>query len=245
MIQTTAFQNDIQVRRKDASPDAGRAREASVTELQVNADGSLVELEPGDWFVCFVPGIEKQWWHRFVNKRHTHVFAMRPAGNCEWTLFEPWWTRLLMATITGEQAIKFLRWGALGDVLLVREAIPGSAGQIRGWMNCAALAAYLLGRPYWVWTPHALYRRLVREPGVCHVDVSELLNRDLSTLGTKGSRAVAACEECRPDHPVRRPGFAKPFCMNCGRDLVELPVPEGEEPPDRRPEGPDPDRHQV
>lgn len=228
MTHTSAFQNRVAIRLKDDSPDAGRAGQESVVKLQVNADGSLVELEPSDWFVCFVPGIEKQWWHRFVNKRHTHVFAMHPAENGKWTLFEPWWTRLLTATITDEQAKKFLRWGALGDVLLVREAIPGSAGQIRGWMNCAVLATYLLGRPYWVWTPHGLYRRLVREPGVCHVDVSELLSRDLSALGTEGSRAVVACEECRPDHPARRPGVAKPFCMNCGRDLVELPVPKGE-----------------
>ena len=148
---------------------------------------------------------------------------MRPAGNCKWTLFEPWWTRLLTATITNEQARKFLRWGAAGDVLLVRELIPGSGGQARGWMNCAALAAYLLGRPYWVWTPHALYRRLLREPNVCRVDVSELLNRDLSKLGSAGSRTVAACEECRPNHPKRRKGSAKPFCMKCGRDLVDLP----------------------
>ena len=90
-------------------------------------------------------------------------------------------------------------------------------------MNCAALAAYLLGRPYWVWTPHALYRRLLREPNVCRVDVSELLNRDLSKLGSAGSRTVAACEECRPNHPKRRKGSAKPFCMKCGRDLVDLP----------------------
>ncbi|WP_159588896.1 hypothetical protein [Chelativorans xinjiangense] len=125
-----------------------RVGQPKVAKLQLNPDGSLVELEPGDWFVCFVSGIYKQWWHPFVHRRHKHVFAMRPAENCKWTLFEPWWTRLLTATITSEQAKKFLRWGALGDVLLVREAIPGNAGQFRGWMNCAALAAYLLGRPY-------------------------------------------------------------------------------------------------
>lgn len=205
-------------------PHTKKVGQHAVTKLQLNPDGSLVQLDAGDWFVCFVPGIDKQWWHPFVNKRHKHVFAMRPAGNCEWTLFEPWWTRLLTATITNEQAMKFLRWGALGDVLLVREAIPGSGSQVRGWMNCAALASYLLGRPYWVWTPHALYRRLVREPNVCHVDVSELLNRDLSTLGVEGTRSIAACEECRPDNPKPRDGAPKPFCMNCGRDLVELPA---------------------
>jgi len=192
-------------------------------QLSLNPDGSLVELEPGDWFVCFVPGIEKQWWHRFVHKKHTHVFALRPNGNREWTVFEPWWTRLLTATITGEQAAKFLRWGASGDVLLVREAIPGGSGQFRGWMNCAVLASYLLGRPYWVWTPHGLYRRLVREPNVCHIDVSELLRRDLSRLATGGSRTVVACDKCRTAPQKRQRGAPKPFCMDCGRDLMELP----------------------
>ena len=199
-------------------------RAHAIAKLQLNPDGSLVQLDAGDWFVCFVPGIDRQWWHPFVHKVHKHVFAMRPAGEGNWTLFEPWWTRLLTATITSEQAKKFLRWGALGDVLLVREAIPGYGGQVRGWMNCAALAAYLLGRPYWVWTPHALYRRLMREPSVCRVDVSALLSQDLSKLGANDSRAVVACEECRPDDPKPRPGAPKPFCMNCGRDLVELPT---------------------
>jgi hypothetical protein len=210
--------------RREGRAAASSARPPPVAELRLNRDGSLVELEPGDWFVCFVLGIDKQWWHPFVHKRHKHVFAMRPAGACKWTLFKPWWTRLLTATITGEQAKKFLRWGALGDVLLVQEAIPGSGGQVRGWMKCAGRAAYLLGRPYWVWTPHGLYRRLVGEPNVCRVDVSKLLDGDLSTLGAAGSRAGAACEACRPGSLRRRPGAPKPFCMNCGRDLADPPV---------------------
>ncbi len=222
--------------REEGTPSGATPHPAGVREapepapykLEVNPDGSLVQLDPGDWFVCFVPGIDKQWWHPFVHRRHKHVFAMRPAGDGKWTLFEPWWTRLLTATITDEQARKFLRWGALGDVLLVREAVPGRGSQLRGWMNCAALAAYLLGRPYWVWTPHALYKRLLRESNVCHVDVSELLRRDLSQLGAGGSRSVPACEECRPVNPKPRPGAAKPFCMNCGRDLVELPLPRAQ-----------------
>jgi hypothetical protein len=109
-----------------------------------------------------VPGIEKQWWHPFVHKIHKHVFALRPEPGGEWTVFEPWWTRLVTATISSEQARKFLRWGAEGDVLLVRDSIPGDSSQVRGWMNCAALTVHLLGRPYWVWTPHQLYRRLLR-----------------------------------------------------------------------------------
>lgn len=94
---------------------AEKAALPTVAELELNADGSLVQLDAGDWFVCFVPGIDKQWWHPFVHHRHKHVFALRPAENCKWTLFEPWWTRLLTATISNEQAEKFLRWGARSE----------------------------------------------------------------------------------------------------------------------------------
>jgi len=66
--------------------------------------------------------------------------------------------KVLTAMIADELAKKFLRWGAQGSALPVREAIPilRSAGQARSWMNCAALATSLLERPYWVGTPHAL-----------------------------------------------------------------------------------------
>jgi hypothetical protein len=37
----------------------------------------------------------------------------------------------LMATITSEQARKFLIWDARGDVLHVREAVPGRGSQPR------------------------------------------------------------------------------------------------------------------
>ncbi len=207
--------SDVQLGRQ---ADRG-GRDPETVELEIDEDGSPVTLEPASWFVCFVPGLQKQWWHPLVNKRHKHVFAMRPAGPGEWTLFEPWWHRLLTATITAEQARKFLLWGARGDVLLVREAIPGQGSQVRGWMTCAALASYLLGRKYWVWTPHGLYKLLLREPGVCRVDVSVLLESDLGALAAPGSRVVTACPLCSPEAP-RPPGAPKPFCLNCGRDLA-------------------------
>ena len=191
-------------------------------ELELDENGSPVTLEAAAWYVCFVPGLKKQWWHPFVNERHKHVFAMKPAGMGEWTLLEPWWHRLLAATITSEQARKFLLWGARGDVLHVREFIPGQGSQLRGWMTCAALASYLLGRRYWVWTPDGLYRRLLREPNVCRVDVSKLVKLDAANL-TEASETILACDECKPGEETRRPGAPKPFCMNCGRDLVELP----------------------
>lgn len=195
------------------------APDPRTVEVDIDENGAPVSIEAGSWFVCFVPGLQKQWWHPFVNATHKHVFAMRPAGPGEWTLFEPWWHRLLTATITSEQARKFLIWGAHGDVLLVRESIPGSGSQVRGWMTCAALASYLLGRRYWVWTPHGLYKLLLREPNVCRVDVSALLTLKAADL-TRTSRVIVACEECAPEALKRRPGAPKPFCMNCGRDLV-------------------------
>jgi hypothetical protein len=188
-------------------------------KLAVDANGSPITLQAQSWLVCFVPGLKKQWWHPFVHKRHKHVFVMRPAGPGAWTLFEPWWHRILVATITSEQARKFPLWGARGDVLLVRVAIPGRGSQMRGWMNCAALASYLLGRTYWVWAPHGLYKHLLHEPNVCRVDVSTLLELDAANKLAAGSRVVAPCDECRPGMPNRCEGAAKPFCMNCGRDL--------------------------
>lgn len=55
-------------------------RDVQTIELNVGPDGALVTLEAAVRYVCFVPGLDKQWWHRFVNKRNKHVFAMRPAG---------------------------------------------------------------------------------------------------------------------------------------------------------------------
>lgn len=194
--------------------------------LGLNPDGSLVPLKPGSWFVCFVPAIDKQLWHRFVHKVHKHVFALRPERDGNWTVFEPWWTRMLVATIPAEAAAKFLRWGAQGDVLLVREGIPGHSSQLRGMMACAALAAHMLGRTYFVWTPHQLYRRLLRERNVCRVGVSALLQADLKDLAVENSRGIRCCEECHrgadkfePGRHKRSPGVAKPFCMKCARDL--------------------------
>jgi hypothetical protein len=83
---------------------------------------------------------------------------------------------------------------------------------------CAALASYLLGRRYWVWTPHGLYKLLLSEPGVCRVDVSVLVALDAARLA-EASQVIAACDECKPGAPKRRAGAPKPFCMNCGRDL--------------------------
>ena len=43
-------------------------------ELELDENGSPVTLEAAAWYVCFVPGLKKQWWHRCVNERQ----ARRP-----------------------------------------------------------------------------------------------------------------------------------------------------------------------
>jgi hypothetical protein len=82
----------------------------------------------------------------------------------------------MVNVLTLEQAIKFVRWGAAGHVLKVREAVPGRASQMRGWSNCAVLTAFLLGRSYWTWTPDGLYRRLRVDAGAEEVDLSRFLD---------------------------------------------------------------------
>jgi hypothetical protein len=151
------------------------APQLSNADFEIDQHGSPVALEPADWLVLFVPGLRKQWWHPFVHARHKHCFVMRPGVEGGYILVEPWWTRMMISTLTAAQARKFLLWGAQGDVLVVRENIPGAGSQVRGWMTCAALTAYLLGRSYPVWTPHGLYRRLLREPGVRRVNPVFLL----------------------------------------------------------------------
>jgi hypothetical protein len=101
-------------------------------------------------------------------------------------------------------------------VLLVREFIPGRCSQVRGWANCAVLTSYLLGRPYRVWTPHGLYKRLLREPGVCRVkDVSVLLTFEATELA-EGSRVIRACEQCAPGAP-KQPCVPQLFCLHCAQ----------------------------
>ena len=162
----------------------------------VDEYGSLVTVEPADWLICFVPGLQKQWWHRFVNARHKHVFAMRPTDTASWILVEPWWTRLMVTLLPSADAVKFLRWGASGDILRVREAVPGHGNQARGWSNCAVLASFVLGRASRTWTPHGLYLQLSREKGVKHENVEQLLVDQFTKLvGNKASDALKLSPE--------------------------------------------------
>ena len=160
--------------------------------LEVDAYGAPVTFEPARWLVCFVPGLRPQFWHPFVHKTHKHVLMLKPNSDGTWTLFEPWWTRILIRTIRNDQAMRYLRWAALGDALFVEEEVPGRGSQFRGWSNCASLAVFVLGRPYCVWSPHALFTRLRAEHGAKHVDVGALVNRYLTATP---ERAAAVIEE--------------------------------------------------
>jgi hypothetical protein len=163
--------------------------------IEIDKDGSPVGLAPVEWFVCFVPGLRKQWWHRFTDPRHKHVYALRMVSENQWILFEPWWTRIMNTMLTLDEAVKFLRWGDVGSVLRVKEAIPGGGSQTRGWANCAVLVSLLLGRSYWTWTPHGLYEALAREPEVEEIDVSAFLEALLTKIARlQAAKAVGSPE---------------------------------------------------
>ena len=163
--------------------------------IEIDSNGSPVDVPAAEWFVCFVPGLQRQWWHRFTNAKHQHVFAMRMVDDGCWILVEPWWTRMLVSVLTLDQAVKFLRWGAAGDILQVREAVPGCGNQVRGWSNCAVLIAFLLGRSYRTWTPHGLYRRLAAERGARPVDLAQWLADYVRVLTTRNAdQALEALE---------------------------------------------------
>jgi hypothetical protein len=162
--------------------------------LPIDENGSPVTLAPADWLVCFVPGLQRQWWHRFV-RGFQHVFLIRPTDAGKWLLFEPWWSRLLVSTLTTEQALKFLKWADAGAVLQVRERIPGSGSQLRGWSNCAVLAAFLLGREYHLFSPNTLYKRLAAESEVARIRLPDFLQHHFVQLvSAEADRALGPAE---------------------------------------------------
>jgi hypothetical protein len=176
----------------------GRSHVAGVPDelaIEIDADGSPVSFPAADWFICFVPGLQKQWWHRFVSANYQHVFAMRMVDDSCWILIEPWWTRMLVNVLTLDEAVKFLRWGAAGHILQVREAIPGCGNQARGWSNCAVLTSFLLGRRYWTWTPRGLYRRLAAEQGARPIDFAQWLANHMREIANRNvDRAMSGLE---------------------------------------------------
>jgi hypothetical protein len=187
--------------------------------IELDAFGSPVSIPAAEWFVCFVPGLRKQWWHPLANIRHRHVFAMRMVNDGSWLLVEPWWRRMLVTMLTSDEALKFLRWGAAGDILRVREAVPGNGNQVRGWSNCAVLISFLLGRSYPTWTPHGLYRRLLAEHGTNRVDLTQwLANNVHSRTGSSVDLFLNGAAGGRIDANAGEVG------THCGNvDVVEAP----------------------
>jgi len=171
--------------------------------VEIDADGSPVTFPAAEWFVCFVPGLQKQWWHRFAKARYQHVFAMRMVDDGSWIIFEPWWTRMLVNVLTLDEAVKFLRWGATGNILQVREAVPGGGNQVRGWANCAVLTAFLLGRSYRTWTPHGLYRRLVGEHAARPIDLPEWLAEHVRRVATRTTEQALEVLQLDDGQPLR------------------------------------------
>lgn len=171
--------------------------------VEIDSDGSPVSVPAAEWFVCFVPGLQKQWWHRFANSRYQHVFAIRMVDDGTWILVEPWWTRMLVTVLTLDEAVKFLRWGATGNILQIREAVPGRGNQVRGWANCAVLTAFLLGRSYRTWTPYGLYRRLRGEHGALAVDLPQWLAEHVRGVATRTTDQALEALQTTEGQPLR------------------------------------------
>lgn len=202
----------------DSNPDWRAYRDveapAQDASMAVDANGSPVTVDAATWLVCFVPGLRRQWWHPFADSRHKHVFALRPLEDGTWLLMEPWWTRMMVNVLTLDQAIKFLRWGGMGDVLKVRERIPGSGSQMRGWANCSVLVSYMLGRSYWTWTPNGLYRRLLDEADVEPVSVGQFVRRHVLAESQRHSRNALA------SIPKQRDATLRDILLDLGSGVV-------------------------
>ncbi|WP_213253103.1 TetR/AcrR family transcriptional regulator C-terminal domain-containing protein [Bradyrhizobium sp. sBnM-33] len=112
-------------------------------------------------------------------------------------------------------AVRFLRWGATGDILRVREAVPGKASQLRGWSNCAVLSAFLLGRPSWTWTPHGLYRQLLRERSTRRENVQHLLVDQFTKVVSHYSSNALSVSADQLSLPLRE------LLIIIGRNLLE------------------------
>jgi hypothetical protein len=186
-------------RLADGAGDATGTPVQRALHLHIDKNGSPVTVSPAEWLVCFVPGLQRQWWHRFV-PGFQHVFLIRPINHDQWLLFEPWWSRLMVSTLNTEEALRFLKWADAGAVLRVRERIPGAGSQLRGWSNCAVLAAFLLGRRYYVLSPNTLFRRLAAEPGVEQVRVPELLSHYFANIVSSIADSALAPAEALLSH---------------------------------------------
>lgn len=196
------FRNNL-LPRPNVNESANTVGVPDELTAEVDHHGSPVSKHPSEWFVCFVPGLQKQWWHRFTHPKHKHVFALKMVGEDQWVIYEPWWNRIMVTVLGIDEAVKFLRWGATGSILKVRERIPGDGSQARGWANCAVQISLMLGRPYWTWTPHGLYKRLATEHGVEPVNLAEFLKANVISATQKivedGLGHISTLKELDPE----------------------------------------------
>jgi hypothetical protein len=122
---------------------------------------------------------------------------------------------MMVTILPPADAVRFLRWGATGDILRVREAVPGKASQLRGWSNCAVLSAFLLGRPSWTWTPHGLYRQLLRERSTRRENVQQLLVDQFTKVVSHYSSNALSVSADQLSLPLRE------LLIIIGRNLLE------------------------
>lgn len=100
--------------------------------IEIDVNGSPVTVEEAHWFICFVPDFSGN------GGIPSPTPGTSMCSRCAWSttirgwLVEPWWTRLMVNALTLHEAMRFLRWGAAGDIPEVREAIPGRGSQVRG-----------------------------------------------------------------------------------------------------------------
>ena len=90
------------VLRKTAEVGSQALVASDTPALEIDANGSPVTRAEAHWLVCFVPGLQRQWWHRFADAKHKHVFAMQLVDEERWLLVEPWWTRIMVNVLTVE-----------------------------------------------------------------------------------------------------------------------------------------------
>ncbi|WP_156433589.1 TetR/AcrR family transcriptional regulator C-terminal domain-containing protein [Bradyrhizobium retamae] len=122
---------------------------------------------------------------------------------------------MMVTILPPADAVIFLRWGATGDILRVREAVPGKASQLRGWSNCAVLSAFLLGRPSWTWTPHGLYRQLLRERSTRRESVQQRLVGQFTKVVSHYSSNALSVSADQLSLPLRE------LLIIIGRNLLE------------------------
>ena len=112
-------------------------------------------------------------------------------------------------------AVEISSGGVGRAISCVREAVPGKASQLRGWSNCAVLTAFVLGRTSWTWTPHGLYRELLREKTTRRENVEQLLVDQFAKVVSQYSSNALSVGADQLSLPLRE------LLVVLGRNLLE------------------------